>query len=281
MHDLRHFAYRLAGAALLAAGLSACADGGGGTFDFDADLPKPHDYPIHGIDVSKFQGTVDWNAVAASGVKFAYLKATEGGDHVDEQFQANWQGAAAAGLPRGAYHFVYWCRPWTEEMSWFEQNVPVDPNALPPVLDVEATPTSHTCHRHLDQASVIPEMRAMLQEMERHFGKWPIIYSTVDFYEAMLSDGQLSDYRIWVRSVKHHPSVKYAGREWTFWQYQSDGHVPGVDGKVDRNAFAGSEAAWQAFVNPNAAASDKPPAIQAAADQPPADLATAQAQATQ
>ena len=152
-------------------------------------FPKPQDYPVHGIDVSKFQGDIDWNAVASSGVKFAWIKATEGGDHADERFQANWTGAKAAGVPRGAYHFVYWCRPPMEEMTFFEQNAPVDDDALPPVLDVEATPTSKTCHRHLTQEGAVADMRVMLEEMERHYGKRPIIYTTVDFYEAILSDG--------------------------------------------------------------------------------------------
>src|ERR1700684_4288039 len=77
--------------------------------------PKRKDSPIHGIDVSKFQGDIDWNAVAYSGVKFAWIKATEGGDRADARFQANWEGAKAAGAPHGAYHFVYWCRAAMEE----------------------------------------------------------------------------------------------------------------------------------------------------------------------
>src|ERR1700679_3322509 len=98
-------------AALLAI-LSGCA-GGVSPVDplgFDPDLPKPRDYPIQGIDVSKYQGNIDWNAVANSGVKFAWIKATEGGDRADERFEANWAGAKQVGIARGAYHFVYWCR---------------------------------------------------------------------------------------------------------------------------------------------------------------------------
>ena len=208
---------------------------------------KPKDYPIHGIDVSKFQGDIDWNAVANSGVKFAWIKATEGGD-LDARFQANWEGAKAAGIPHGAYHFVYWCRPPLEEINNFEQNAPVEDDALPPVLDVEATPTSPTCHRHLTQDGAIADMQVMLQEMERHYGKRPIIYTTVDFYEAILSDGALMDYPIWVRSTKHHPSVKYGSRAWHFWQYQSDGRVPGIGGKVDKDAFYGTKEQWNAFL---------------------------------
>ena len=234
----------------LAAMLSACGGGGVGPLDFDSDLPKPHDYPIHGIDVSKYQGNVDWNAVAASGVKFAWIKATEGGDHADERFAANWAAARQAGIPRGAYHFVYWCRPPIEEVSWFEQNVPVEDDALPPVLDVEATPESRTCHRHLEREAAIADMKVMLVEMERHFGKRPVIYTSVDFYEAILSGGAFSDYPMWVRSTKHHPSVRYGSRDWKFWQYQADGTIPGIEGHVDRNAFFGTHAQWETFLNP-------------------------------
>jgi lysozyme len=202
---------RLFGALAIAAGLAGCGGGGGGgdPYEIDADYPPPSDYPIHGIDVSKYQGAIDWKAVADSGVKFVWIKATEGGDRSDEKFTANWDGAKAAGIPHGAYHFVYWCRAPMEEMTWFEQNAPVEDGELPPVLDVEATPTSKTCRIHLERESTVASMKVMLEEMERHYGRRPIIYTSVDFYEAILSDGAFSDYPIWVRSTKHHPAVKY------------------------------------------------------------------------
>ena len=173
---------------------------------FDDGYPKPKDYPIHGIDVSKYQGTIDWNAVANSGVKFAWIKATEGGDHVDERFQANWQGAKLAGVAHGAYHFMYWCRPPIEEATWFEQNVPVEEDALPPVLDVEPTPDSRTCRRHLERNQTIADMKVVLEEMERHFGKRPVIYTNLEFYNAILAGGAFANYPIWVRSTKHNPA---------------------------------------------------------------------------
>jgi lysozyme len=232
----------------LASLLAACAGGAGPVDVVGLNYPRAKDYPIHGIDVSKFQGDIDWSQVASSGVKFAWIKATEGGDRADERFQANWTGAKQAGIPHGAYHFVYWCRPPMEEMTFFEQNAPVEDDALPPVLDVEATPTSKTCHRHLDQAGAIAEMQAMLTEMERHYGKRPIIYTTVDFYQAILSDGAFMDYPIWVRSTKYHPAVKYGPRPWRFWQYQSDGSVAGISVHVDRDAFFGTTQQWEAFL---------------------------------
>jgi lysozyme len=232
----------------LAAALPGCGSGVGPLDALSSDLPRPTDYPIHGIDVSKFQGDIDWNAVANSGVKFAWIKATEGGDNADARFQANWTGAKAAGVPHGAYHFVYWCRPPLEEMANFEQNAPVENDALPPVLDVEATPTSRTCHRHLTQEGAIAEMKVMLDEMERHYGKRPVIYTTVDFYQSILADGAFMDYPIWVRSTKYQPSVKYGPRPWHFWQYQSDGSIAGIQVHVDRDAFFGTEKQWEAFL---------------------------------
>ena len=210
--------------------------------------PRPHDFPIQGIDVSKYQGDVDWSRVADSGVKFAWIKATEGGDHIDAKFQANWDRAKAVGIARGAYHFVYWCRSPMEEVRWFEQNVPVEADSLPPVLDVESDSESRTCHRHLEQQQTIAEMQMMLQEMERYFGKKPIIYTSVDFYQAILSDGAFADYPMWVRSTKYYPSVKYGGRSWMIWQYQADGHIPGIRGEVDRNVFYGSRDQWNEFL---------------------------------
>jgi lysozyme len=234
----------------LTLGLAACGGGGGGPLEMDEGMPRPSDYPIHGIDVSKYQGNIDWSAVKNSGVKFVWIKATEGGDHADEKFSANWAGAKEVGIPRGAYHFMYWCRPPGEEVSWFEQNVPVESDALPPVLDVEPTPTSQTCHRRLERESAIADMRVVLEEMERHYGKRPVIYTSVDFYEAILADGAFSDYPIWVRSTKHHPSVRYGSRKWHFWQYQADGATPGIVGHVDQNVYYGSPAQWQAFLDP-------------------------------
>lgn len=206
------------------------------------------EFAVHGVDVSKYQGDIDWQQVKESGVAFAYIKATEGGDRADAKFQYNWAAAKAAGIPRGAYHFVYWCRPPHEEIANFAAVVPNEPDALPPVLDVEATPESRSCKRTLYREEAIRDMRAMLEAMERHYGKKPIIYSSVDFYQAILQPDALSDYPIWVRSTKYHPQVRYGSRKWTFWQYRSDGRVPGIVGAVDQNTFNGSYEQWRSWL---------------------------------
>jgi len=204
----------------------------------------PNDFQIHGIDVSHWQGDIDWQAVAQSGVKFVWIKATEGGDHLDRKFRENWEGAASAGIPRGAYHFVYWCRDAREQAEWFIRNVPYDRHALPPVLDVEFTPFSRTCRRKLPRPAALRKMRIILEAMERHYRKRPVIYATVDFYKEMMHPDEFSDYPVWARSTKYDPSVPFPGRRWVFWQYQSDGRVPGIRGNVDKNVFHGNRAQW-------------------------------------
>ena len=105
----------------------------------------PWSYAVHGTDVSKYQTSIDWHKARANGVSFAFIKATEGGDRVDNYFTEHWHGTKAAGVPRSAYHFYYFCRPAAEQARWFIENVPNDRSALPPVLDMEWNPDSPTC----------------------------------------------------------------------------------------------------------------------------------------
>jgi lysozyme len=210
-------------------------------------VAKAHAMPIQGIDVSRWQGKIDWASVAAAGKQFAFIKATEGGDHVDPRFLENWYGAKQAGMVRGAYHFVYWCRPAADQARWFKQNVPNDPGALPPVLDVEWNNDSKSCPQKVDKARALSMIRHMLHEMERHTGKRPIIYTDINFHNDIL-EGELEEYPHWIRSTAAEPHVRYGDRKWTMWQYTTTGRVPGISGDVDRNAFYGSEREWHAFL---------------------------------
>src|SRR5260370_19689059 len=152
-------------------------------------------------------------------------------------------------------------------MTLCEQKGPVGDDASPPVLDGEATPTAKTCHRHLTQESAAADMRVMLAEMERHYGKRPIIYTTVDFYEAILAGGAFSDYSIWVRSTKYHPAVKYGSPDLACWQYQSDGQTPGINGNVDRDVFYGTKEQWGTFLREQPSRARQPTIQQALVQQ--------------
>jgi lysozyme len=211
------------------------------------DGVAPWHYPVHGIDVSKWQGPIDWPQVRASGVDFAFIKATEGGDLRDDRFGENWREARAAGVLRGAYHFYYFCRPAIEQARWFIANVPRERGALPPVLDMEWNHKSRNCPGRPPAETVRAEMQVWKQAITAFYGRRPIIYTTVDFYR----DNELwrvSGYEFWLRSVAGHPEHVYAGQNWTFWQYTGTGQIGGVRGHTDINAFAGSRSAWNGWV---------------------------------
>ncbi|WP_375689256.1 GH25 family lysozyme [Pseudooceanicola sp. LIPI14-2-Ac024] len=262
--------FRSFAAALVLATLAAC--GGGSAPEGEnrtppviravAGLPaqfsdrKPHEwhgrvpaqYAVHGTDVSRFQGRIYWDRAAAAGMQFAWIKATEGGDRVDPRFEENWRGAAAAGIPRGAYHFYYWCRPAAEQARWFIRNVPRSPGGLPPVLDMEWTPFSPTCTIRPPAEHVRREAKIFLDMLEAHYGTRPVIYSTPDFFQRNEMD-RLGNYEFWLRSTADHPSQTYPGHRWTFWQYSGTGLAPGFYTDVDLNVFNGSASDFRAWLS--------------------------------
>ena len=216
---------------------------------------KPHEwkgrapwhYSVHGTDVSKYQRSVDWQSVKASGISFAFIKATEGGDRFDEYFDEHWAKTKAAGIPRSAYHFYYFCRPAAEQARWFIQNVPKESGALPPVLDMEWNHLSPSCKLRPDPATVRKEMKIFLDIVEKHYGKKPIIYTSIDFFD----DNELTRFRgypYWLRSVAGHPNEIYGDHPFTFWQYTGTGVIPGIRGNADINVFNGNAAAWRKWL---------------------------------
>ncbi|WP_109312239.1 GH25 family lysozyme [Ruegeria sp. AU67] len=211
---------------------------------------KPHEwegrhpghYPVHGLDVSRWQGPIDWRRAKSSGVSFVFIKATEGGDVADPLFDDHRRGAQAAGVPWGAYHYYYFCRPAHEQAKWFIENVPRGAD-LPHVLDMEWTPHSKTCTIRPDGATVRSEAKRFLDILESHYGRRPIVYTTVDFY-GDTDIARLPKTEFWLRSVAGHPRNVYPKAAWRFWQYTGTGLVPGVQGKVDINTFNGPPEIW-------------------------------------
>jgi len=210
---------------------------------------SPKNHAVHGVDVSRWQGEIDWERLRSQGANFAYIKATDGGDHLDPMFRKNWRGAQAAGLRRGAYHFFYWCRTAGEQADWFIRNVPRVEGALPPVIDVEWNGES-SCKRRPSPAKVREKMQVFMDKLEAHYGQRPIIYTAPDFYADNLK-GAFLDYPFWLRSVAAHPSKRYPGRKWVFWQYSGSGLSHGVSGRIDLNVFYGSEGQWRNWVARN------------------------------
>lgn len=203
---------------------------------------SPRHHAVHGVDVSRWQGDIDWATLRTQGANFAFIKATDGGDHLDPMFRTNWRKTKEAGIKRGAYHFFYWCRTAGEQAEWFIRNVPRDPDALPPVIDVEYNHLSE-CKRRLSAEKIREKMQVFMDILERHYGKRPIIYTAPDFYADNLRNA-FPNHHFWLRAVAEHPSKVYPGRRWLFWQYSGSGLSQGVNGKIDLNVFYGDEAEW-------------------------------------
>jgi lysozyme len=238
---------------LVVAALAACGSMGGLYNAIPGDN-RPHSgvdrargMPIHGIDVARYQENVDFARARAAGTHFVFMKATEGRDYIDPNFRVNWERARDAGMPRGAYHFMTWCSLASEQAAWFTQNVPFDPSALPPVLDLEWNNHS-SCKTKPSRADALEKIRLMLDAMERHTGKLPIIYTDMNFHRDVL-DGEYFPNAFWLRSTAAEPHERYNNRPWTFWQYTQTGIVPGVKGEVDRNVFYGATEDWLMFLH--------------------------------
>lgn len=248
--DRRRVAVIAVGVGLLAASLGAGTASSGALSDKDPHkgVAVAHKMPIQGIDVSYFQGDIDWQKVGEAGIDFAYIKATEGGDRLDPKFRDNWRGAKQAGIARGAYHMMYWCRRAKEQAAWFKANVPEVGHTLPPVLDVEWNSFSPTCPHHIARDDAIAKIKVMLEAMEAHTGMRPIIYTDPKFHRDVL-EGEFTDYKFWLRSVAAKPEAKYWQRKWSFWQFTTTGRVKGVAGPVDRNSFNGTLADWKRALN--------------------------------
>ena len=195
----------------------------------------PANFSIHGIDVSKYQQRINWEAVKGMEVDdvrigFVFIKATEGLGNMDGYFRRNWEKAAETGLPRGAYHFFIAPKSGAEQAENFIRRVDLQPGDLPSVLDVEQI-------YGLSAQNLQKEVKAFLDRVEAHYGVKPIIYTNVDFYERYLKE-DFNGYPLWVAHYlkKDRPRIT---RNWAFWQYSETGNVNGIRGKVDFNVFNG------------------------------------------
>ena len=200
----------------------------------------PVNYQIHGIDVSRHQQNISWDAVKQMkinnvAVGFAFIKATEGTDLIDDQFKTNMRNALSAEIPRGAYHFFSGSKSGKLQAAHFVENVYLKKGDLPPVLDVEQA----------NGASVTDLQQRVadwLKLVEKRYKVKPIIYSNISFYNKFLA-GKFDDYPLWVAHYleRNKPRIQ---RNWTFWQHNETGHVNGIKANVDFNVFNGDSTAF-------------------------------------
>ncbi|WP_157217671.1 GH25 family lysozyme [Flavisphingomonas formosensis] len=191
--------------------------------------PTRAHFPIQGLDVSHHQGTIDWQRVRKAGADFAYIKASEDGDHRDSRFTQNWQGARAAGLRTGAYHFFTLCRSGAEQAANFAATVPAASDTLPPAIDLEF---GGNCAARPSRAAFFRELAIALHGIEAHSGKRAILYVTDEFDAAYRVSAAIPR-PLWLRSLFAPPG--YGARDWTIWQASNIHHVDGIEGWVDWN----------------------------------------------
>ena len=188
---------------------------------------------IHGIDLSHYQGNVFWEVVGDNTpMAYVYLKATEGGDHIDETFERNIWLAHHYGLKVGSYHFY---RPKTEQVKQLEnfksQCLPKEQDLIP-MIDIETT-------GGLDPEEFRDSLFLFLELVEEAYRQKPLIYTGRNFYNKYLL-GKIDDYKLMIAMYTDEEPVVADDREITMWQYTGKGHINGVNGYVDKSRFMGN-----------------------------------------
>jgi lysozyme len=199
---------------------------------------------VKGVDVSHFDGTIDWAAARRDGVGFAIIKATEGTSFVDNRFATNWTNTRAHGIIRGAYHFF---RPKSDPVAQADFFVQIAGSPasgdLPPVIDLEVTDG-------LSAAQVAAGARTFLQRVRQKTGRVPMIYTSVRVFNSLLGGPSGFDpYPLWVANwnvrCPNIPDPPWT--RWTFWQSSATGSVAGFSDPVDVDSFNGTSADLMAF----------------------------------
>lgn len=218
--------------------LIACAQSG----------ERKSDYAVQGLDVSRYQDSIDWVAVQADDFDFTFIKATEGVELEDPMFDYNWREANANGLICGAYHFFHPALDIQEQFDHFAAVASLRVGHLPPVLDIETT-------GDIAGDSLIARIQRWSDLSEKAYGVKPILYTYQKFYNQHLRK-QFPDHVIWIARYNNYFEPNLPGSAWSFWQYTDRGGVAGIQEDVDLNVFSGDLDALKALVLVPRAASD-------------------------
>lgn len=204
-------------------------------------------YPVQGIDVSHYQGQIDWNRMQEQDVKFAYIKATEGSSLVDERFMQNWEASAQTTLWVGAYHFFSFDSSGKTQAQHYIDTVGELTGKLVPVVDIEYYGDKWT--NPPKKQKVIQELKDFLKALEEQYGQKPMIYTTYTVYYKYLAE-DFAEYPLWIRNVYFSPNVDLRGK-WTIWQYTDTSVLEGYQGNekyIDCNVFVGTEEELESFL---------------------------------
>ena len=195
---------------------------------------------IRGIDVSHYQGVIDWPHVRASGVGFALLKATQGATGTDPTFHRNLDGCRATGIIPGAYHFFTPTQDARAQADHFLATIG-DPAGILLALDCEDGGTlkgSDYCESAIVWLSVVGTAA----------GRKPLVYCSPSFADERGLGRFLNGFPLWIASYRMRPKMPAGWQGWAIWQYSSGGRVNGIEGDVDMDRFNGDCVALNAIV---------------------------------
>lgn len=193
-----------------------------------------HKGKVIGIDVSEFQGAVDWEEIGILEekypVQFVFIRATAGNDRVDRRFKENWNGAKENKIMRGAYHYYRPNENSIEQANLFIKTVKLQKGDLPPVLDIERLPKNQP----LD--SLKKGLKRWLTKVEAHYQVRPIIYTGERYYSDFLKE-EFSEYLFWIANYNFYREK--IEDDWLFWQFTEKASLPGIKHRVDVNIYNG------------------------------------------
>lgn len=186
-----------------------------------------------GIDVSHYQGTIDWDEVVnGTDISYVYLKATEGESLVDDTYFQNLSEARRVGLSVGSYHFYRPNVSWESQFENLTSIVRSEDQDLVPIIDVE--------HRgSVSEQAFLSDLRSFVEAVTEYYGKKPLLYTYHNFYNRYLL-GEFSDYHFMIARYRSDSPILNDGKDYIMWQYTSQGSIPGIRGHVDRSRIMGN-----------------------------------------
>ena len=195
---------------------------------------KKHKDFVFGIDVSQYQGEIDWDevrTVEGFPLSYALIRATAGADKLDVQFNNNWNTAKANQITRGAYHYYRPNENSIEQAKNFTKNVKLSKGDLPPILDIEKLPENQSMD------SLQQGLKRWLRYVDDYYKVKPIIYTSEKYYKDFLKE-EFKDYSFWIANYNFF--VENIKDDWLFWQFTEKGQIEGIRGTVDVNIYNGT-----------------------------------------
>lgn len=197
-------------------------------------------YTVVGVDVSAYQGTIDWKTLEKQDISFAYIKATEGADYVDKKFTENWKNIDKTGIVKGAYLFWRFEEDGKKQADYFIKTVPKEKGTLPPAIDVELYGEYE--EKPMEKDKVVKNLQTTIDAIRDQYKMDPVIYTNYRTYSLYL-DGEFEGLKIWIVDLSNNQPDLSGNHEWEFWQFTQRAILKGYQGDtrfIDLDLYNGN-----------------------------------------